>query len=88
LAFLTRCKREVSSTAFGYKNDEISYKLIKNYNIYKDICAMLQTFINLSYKSGLIFEKKKKNSPNFLRKKKVCHVTDFDQLLLENPYDF
>jgi hypothetical protein len=35
LAFLTRCKRELSSTAFGYKNDEISYKLIKKYIIYE-----------------------------------------------------
>jgi hypothetical protein len=53
----------------------------------KNIRAMLETFMSFSYKSGLMFE-------NFFflqifqGKKKVFHVTDFDQLLPENPYDF
>jgi hypothetical protein len=55
----------------------------------KNIFAMLQTRTSFSYKSGLMFEKKKKKISKFFEeKKKVCHVTDFDQLLLENPYDF
>jgi hypothetical protein len=53
----------------------------------KNKFAMLQTFIIFSYKSGLMFE-----IFFFLQifeaKKKVFHVTDFDQLLPENPYDF
>jgi hypothetical protein len=55
----------------------------------KNIGAILQTLVSFSYKSGLIFEKRKKKSLQiFQGKEKVCHVTDFDQLLLKNPYDF